>query len=133
MLPKVIECSDTLDFLHQLERMGRKTWIYRGQSRYSAEASSDWKLESSLLRFINQHKTSIKSSRWLKVPIPHASPWVEFVFPNQGAAYYTMLNQLSKAGMSAKVLFPDLQGVCESLKFSWLEASTDLEPSQDAP
>ena len=53
--------------------------------------------------------------------------------PNQGAAYYTMLNQLSKAGMSAKVLFPDLQGVCESLKFSWLEASTDLEPSQDEP
>ena len=63
-------------FLAPSERMGRKTWIYRGQSRYSAEASSDWKLESSLLRFINQHKTSIKSSRWYLRERPHINRFI---------------------------------------------------------
>lgn len=59
---------------------------------------------------------------------PHNTPWVEFVFANESRDYYKTVNQLVQVGMTAKRLFPGLEGICESMKFSWLEVAKNLEP-----
>jgi hypothetical protein len=62
---------------------------------------------------------------------PHGSPWLEFVFPNPSGDYYRLINQLVKVGMTAKRLFPGLEGICESMKYSWLETARSLIPADD--
>ncbi|PIT76404.1 hypothetical protein B9Z42_06875 [Limnohabitans sp. B9-3] len=59
---------------------------------------------------------------------PHDTPWVEFVFDNEQDSYYKVVNQLLQMGMTAKRLFPGLEGICESMKYSWLEVVKNLEP-----
>jgi FRG domain len=283
--PKIIECLDVFEYFRRVELMGRRSWVYRGHSRYSNSEDGDWKLESSLHRFLQVHKgKAIKSSSWyprerallrrftgaahihlshipeksdqlswlalmqhygsptrlidftfnpaaalyfamrevneasgafsihalhldtvragarvarkllerytdkeppinpradeygigLKaakadfvgfydgtqlnprqeaqdglflvpsridlniedwlennlVAVKTGSPWVEFVFPNEKGDYYKMVNQLVQVGMTAKRLFPGLEGICESMKYAWLEVAKNLVPNQ---
>lgn len=72
---------------------------------------------------------------WLQknlVPVktikPHNTPWVEFVFDNKKDSYYKVVKQLVQAGTTAKRLFPGLEGISESMKYSWLEVAKNLEP-----
>jgi hypothetical protein len=58
---------------------------------------------------------------------PHNVAWVEFVFLNQSSVYYDCVQQMLQAGMSAKRLFPGLEGVCESMKYSWLSSPKNLK------
>ena len=64
---------------------------------------------------------------------PHNSAWVEFVFPNIDGAYYRSVRQLVQAGMTAKRLLPGLEGICESMKFAWLESPKNLQSYSVAP
>ena len=59
---------------------------------------------------------------------PHDTPWVEFVFDNEKDSYYKVVKQLVQAGTTAKRLFPGLEGISESMKYSWLEVVKNLEP-----
>lgn len=286
-LPKMIVCPDAFEFFRHVELMGRRSWVYRGHSRYHNGGDGDWKLESSLHRFLQVHKgKALKSSSWyprekallnrfsgaahihlshlpdkkdklswlalmqhygsptrlldftfnpaaalyfamretnqasgafsvhalhldtvrdcsrvarkslqqyakaepprnpkadeygigtkaaevdfvgfydgsrlnprqeaqdglflvpsridmniegwleknllpVKTIKPHNSPWIEFVFINEKDAYYKMVNQLVQVGMTAKRLFPGLEGICESTKYAWLEVAKNLEP-----
>ena len=290
--PTKLSCVDVLDYFRQVELMGRRSWAYRGQSRYSEDIESDWRLESSLRRFLRIHETKgiIPSSwyprereqlarfrgaahlhlshlpdakdllSWLALmqhygsptrlldftfnpaaalyfalrevgpntgpfsvhalhldrvrrtsqgarsamhqysdstpPInpkiseygigdrratidfigffdgsqlnsrqeaqdglflipsridldveewltehltlsksikPYGSPWLEFTFENVSTDYYKLVNQLVKAGMTAKRLFPGLEGICESMKYSWLEKASSFLPAVDLP
>ena len=284
---KKICCEDALDYFKQVEQMGRRTWVYRGHSRFADDGPNNWKLESSLHRFLRNHqgkairtpswypreraqidrfrgaahnhlghlpdrsdklawlalmqhygsptrlldftfnpaaalffalresgqgmgpysihalhidsvRECAKAARenlpqyekispklnpkteeyeigtkpsavdfvgffdgsklnprqeaqdglfmvpsridldiedWLKknlAPVktikPHNTPWVEFVFDNEKDSYYKVVNQLVQVGMTAKRLFPGLEGICESMKYSWLEVVKNLEP-----
>lgn len=286
-LPITIICTDAFEYFKLVEQMGRRSWVYRGHSRYNNDNDFDWKLESSLHRFLQVHKgKAIKSSSWyprekallsrfiaaahmnlthvpekkdklswlalmqhygsptrlvdftfnpaaalyfamreanqnsgafsvhalhldtirgrsrvarksleqyagaepslnpkvdeygigmgaaeadfvgfyngsrlnprqeaqdglflvpsridldiedwleknltpIKTIKPHGSPWVEFVFLNEKGSYYKMVNQLVQVGMTAKRLFPGIEGVCESMKYAWLEVAKNLEP-----
>ena len=286
-LPKKIQCEDAHDYFKHVEQMGRRSWSYRGHSRFADDGPNNWKLESSLDRFLRAHRgKAIRSSSWYPreraqinrfrgaahihlsslpdssdkltwlalmqhygsptrlldftfnpaaalyfslreaskssgpysihalhidtvrgrakvarqslpqyeksapplnprteeygigakpssvdfvgffdgsrlnprqeaqdglfmvpsridlevedwllenlVPIktikPHNTPWVEFVFENGNDDYYKVVNQLVQVGMTAKRLFPGLEGICESMKFSWLEVAKNLEP-----
>lgn len=286
-LPNTIVCSDVFEYFKHVELMGRRSWVYRGHSRYHKGGDSDWKLESSLHRFLQVHKgKAIKPSSWyprerallsrftgaahihlshvpekkdrlswlalmqhygsptrlvdftfnpaaalyfamreatqtsgafsvhalhldtvrkcariarkslkqyantepplnpkadeygigsraaeadfvgfydgsqlnprqeaqdglflvpsridmdiedwleknllpVKTIKPHNSPWVEFVFLNEKGSYYKMVNQLVQVGMTAKRLFPGLEGICESMEYAWLEVAKNLEP-----
>jgi FRG domain len=289
-LPKLVPCADALDYFKKVERMGRRTWIYRGHSKSSQDPANDWRLDSSLSRFLRSHRPSailptswyprereqlvrfraaahlhlshLPDSKdtlaWLalmqhygsptrlldftlspaaalyfalrevgtktgpfsvhalhidrirhyakqcrsKLPqyastdlpfnprvseygvgvgkaavdfigffdgsllnprqeaqdglflvpsridmdvelwltehctltpraVPYGAPWVEFVFENPEAGYYSLINQLLKVGMTARRLFPGLEGICESLKYSWLDKSTSLAPGEE--
>lgn len=60
---------------------------------------------------------------------PHNTHWLKFTFENNGEDdYYTIAKQLMQMGISAARLFPGLEGLCESLKFSWDEVVKDLTP-----
>ena len=287
MLTKKIHCADALDYFKQVEQMGRRSWAYRGHSRFAEDGSNDWKLESSLDRFLQNHQgKAIRPSSWyprerdqikrfrgaahnylghlpeasdklawlslmqhygsptrlldftfnpaaalyfalrearkdsgpysihalhidsvrkgarkarinlpqyqnstpplnpskeeygigdkptevdfvgffdgtklnprqeaqdglfmvpsrinldiedwlnknlvtVKATKPHNSPWVEFVFPNENDSYYKVVNHLVQVGMTAKRLFPGLEGISESMKHSWLEVAKNLDP-----
>jgi hypothetical protein len=287
MLPKTIHCADAHNYFKQVEQMGRRSWVFRGHSRFADDGPNNWKLESSLDRFLQNHRgKAIRSSSWyprerdqikrfrgaahnhlghlpdtsdklawlalmqhygsptrlldftfnpaaalyfalreagkdsgpysihalhidsvrgcakaartnlpryqnLSPPMnpsneeygigdkpadvdfvgffdgsklnprqeaqdglfivpsrinldiedwlqknlapfnttkPHATPWFEFVFNNEQDSYYKVVNQLVQVGMTAKRLFPGLEGICESMKHSWLEVVKDLEP-----
>jgi hypothetical protein len=58
---------------------------------------------------------------------PHNAAWVEFVFPNQTTTYYECVQQMLQAGMTAKRLFPGLEGICESMKYSWFLSPKNLK------
>jgi len=67
MQPTVIQCKCAFEYFQKVESMGRRNWIYRGHSRYSDDLldDNDWKLESSLHRFLKQHKGKIlKATSW---------------------------------------------------------------------
>ncbi|MFM7697517.1 MAG: FRG domain-containing protein [Limnohabitans sp.] len=58
---------------------------------------------------------------------PRTSAWVEFIFKNPKGSYYKVVNQLLQTGMSAKRLFPGLEGISESMKHSWFEVAKNHE------
>ena len=66
-LPHVVECSDAVEFLRQVDQLGRRGWIFRGQMtpkcRHCGEEFGR-PLKSSLLRFLEQHSAFIKRSSW---------------------------------------------------------------------
>jgi len=84
--------------------------------------------------FLVPSRIDMDIEEWLELNLqpdestPYDSPWVEFVFLNERGAYYKMVNQLVQVGMTAKRLFPGLEGICESMKYAWLEAAKNLEP-----
>ena len=64
-LPKKIHCKDAHDYFKNVEQMGRRNWVYRGHSRFADDGPNNWKLESSLDRFLQVHRgKAIRSSSW---------------------------------------------------------------------
>lgn len=65
MLTKKIHCEDAHDYFKQVEQMGRRSWVYRGHSRFADDGPNNWKLESRLDRFLQNHRgKAIRSSSW---------------------------------------------------------------------
>ena len=60
---------------------------------------------------------------------PHGTHWLKFTFENNRKDdYYKIAKELMQMGISAARLFPGLDGLCESMKFSWDEVVKDLTP-----
>jgi len=60
---------------------------------------------------------------------PYGTHWLKFTFENRTHDhYYDTAKQLMQMGISAARLFPGLEGLCESMKFSWDEVVKDLTP-----
>jgi hypothetical protein len=89
--------------------------------------------------FLVPSKIDLDIEQWLQAISPPPgrgsppgnSPWMRFVFENQKDQYYTIVKQLMNVGMSPARLFPGLEGLCESLKYSWLDVVKGLDPAED--
>ena len=84
--------------------------------------------------FLIPNKIDLDVEAWLTKHLtpnkrikPHNSAWVEFVFANEGNHYYDVVRQLVQVGMTAKRLLPGLEGICESMRFGWLESPKNLK------
>jgi len=55
-LPKAFLCHDAHAFLREVEKLGRRGWVFRGH------ATAGWHLKSSLQRFVEEH--AIDKSSW---------------------------------------------------------------------
>ncbi|SDK53243.1 FRG domain-containing protein [Methylophilus rhizosphaerae] len=85
--------------------------------------------------FMVPSKIDLDVEEWLSENLPttnkllvYKSPWVEFVFENKNDDYYKIVKQLVIVGMTAKKLFPGLEGISEATKFAWLDVAKNLEP-----
>lgn len=87
--------------------------------------------------FLVPNRIDLPIEDWLSLITPHVSNkpygthWVKFVFKNSGGQYYDVVRQLMQMGMSAVRLFPALEGICESFRFSWLDVAADLDPGEE--
>ena len=57
---EIIRCTDFFDFLKKTERMQRRAWIYRGHGNRGRQ----WRIESSLFRFITERPGMIRRDWW---------------------------------------------------------------------
>ena len=61
-LPKTIECGDALEFLKEVHSLGRRGWVFRGHAQ-----DNEWRLESSLHRFLKKHgERFVPRSSWYR-------------------------------------------------------------------
>lgn len=58
-LPIACACEDAHDFMRKVQNCGRRGWIFRGHAD-----SDNWRLTSSLHRFLKEHGDKIKESSW---------------------------------------------------------------------
>jgi hypothetical protein len=59
---------------------------------------------------------------------PPDGHWIKFVFPNTADQYYEAVSDLMQVGMSPVRLFPGIEGLCESFRFTWLDTIRDFDP-----
>ncbi len=57
-----IDCSDVLSFFKFIKSMKPRDWAFRGHAKFAEGEVGDWKLESTLSRFLRTHQRKINAA-----------------------------------------------------------------------
>lgn len=84
--------------------------------------------------FLVPSRIDLDFESWLRgitpaeAPKPLGAHWIKFEFDADEDHLRNMVKQLMNMGMSSERLFPGLEGICESFRYSWLDVVKDLSP-----
>lgn len=85
--------------------------------------------------FLVPSRIDLDFETWLRglstasTPQPMGTHWIKFEFPAVEDQLRRMVKQLMNMGMSPERLFPGLEGICQSFRYSWLDVVKNLSPS----